>query len=189
MVDDSELEKLIEEIARAQVQYEDLAFDEVGSHALGPPASEEAVRSLERRLGAGLPQDYRAFLRLHDGWDHFHGDGKLLAVADQDAGWVRKKLKFWTDIWDSEDPNPFARGAIPIMLGDSLHHFIVLDPTRPAPGEAAAIVEFDSMREHKVHAGFVAYLRSELSVLRSLIDRELHGLPEDDDDAPAGESV
>jgi hypothetical protein len=131
-----------------------------------------------------LPRDYRAFLKLHDGWQNFHADGKLLAVEEQDSEWVKKKVKFWSDVWDSEDPNPFARGAIPIMLGESLHHFIVIDPTRVGPEGEAEILEYDSMQERRRHESFTAYLRSELHVLKKLIDRELHGLPEDDEDAP-----
>src|SRR5215469_3921599 len=133
MTNDSELRTLIDKIAQAQVHYENLAFDEERPHALGAPASDEAIRSLEARLGSPLPPDYRDFLKLHNGWQNFHADGKLLAVEDQNVEWVRKKIKFWSDLWDSEDPNPFARGALPIMLGESLHHFAVLDPTRVRP--------------------------------------------------------
>jgi hypothetical protein len=185
-MDDSELRTLIEDIAGAQVHYERLAFDEERPHPLGAPASEQAIRSLETRLGAPLPPDYRAFLKLHNGWQNFHADGKLLAVEDHDTEWVRKKIQHWSGLWDSEDPNPFARTAIPIMLGESLHHFVVLDPTRIRPGGEAEIVEYDFMHEQKVYESFSAYLRRELDVLRRLIQRELHGIPEDDEDAPAG---
>lgn len=181
MEHDRELAVLVEAIGVAQQRYEQSAFDESSTHAPGAPASEAAIRGLEDRLGAPLPGDYRLFLSLHDGWDHFHGDGKLLATGDQDAGWVRKKIAFWSDLWPSEDANPFLRGALPLMLGESLHHFIVLDPHRRDPSGAASIVEFDSMQERTVYENFTAVLRSELAVLEGLIDRELHGLPQDDD--------
>jgi hypothetical protein len=186
---DDELETLIDEIAQAQVHYEQLAFDEEGSHPLGSPASAEAIQSLETRLGSPLPPDYRAFLQLHNGWRNFHADGKILAIEDQDSEWVEKKIQFWTDLWDSEDPNPFARGALPIMLGESLHHFLVLDPTRVGPGRGAEIVEYDSMHEEKVYESFTAYLRRELEVLKGLIDRELHGIADDDEDAPVADET
>ena len=186
-MEEMQLEELVNEIALAQLRYEGLAFDEVRSHSLGLPASEEAILSLEARLGASLPADYRAFLELYDGWQNFHGDGKLLATGEQDARWVAKKMRYWTDLWDSEDPNPFARGALPIMLGESLHYFVVLDPTRRGPDGTAAIVEYDGMQERRTLASFRELLQGELNVLQRLIKRELHGLPEDDDeDAPAG---
>ncbi|SAL83434.1 SMI1 / KNR4 family protein [Caballeronia terrestris] len=180
-MDDSEIRTLIDAIGRAQQRYESLAFDEEHPHALGAPASNEAIRSLEARLGSLLPRDYRVFLRLHNGWQNFHADGKLLAVEDQDSEWVKKKIKFWSDLWNSEDPNPFTRGAVPIMLGESLHHFLVLDPTRVGPDGGAHIVEYDSMYEQKVYDSFTEYLRNELNVLKGLIERELHGMPDEDD--------
>lgn len=36
-------------------------------HPDGPPASEETVAALERRLGLALPEDYRRFLRRNNG--------------------------------------------------------------------------------------------------------------------------
>jgi hypothetical protein len=187
MSGDSELRRLINKIVREQAHYENLAFDEESHHVLGAPASDEAIRSLEARLGAPLPPDYRAFLKLHNGWQNFHADGKLLAIEDQDDEWVREKVKFWSDLWASEDPNPFARGAIPIMLGQSLHHFVVLDPTQVRPESGTEIAEYDSMRKRAVFESFSAYLRRESDVLQRLIDRELHGIPEDDEDAPVAD--
>jgi hypothetical protein len=185
-MDNSELKTLIQDIAGAQVYYERLAFDEERPHQLGEPASESALQSLEARLGAPLPADYRTFLKLHNGWQNFHADGKLLAVEDQDSGWVRKRIQHWNGVWDSEDPNPFTRSAVPIMLGESLHHFVVLDPTQIRPNGGAEIVEYDSMHKEKVYESFSAYLRTELDVLRRLIQRELHGTEDEGEDTPPG---
>ncbi len=33
-----------------------------------PPASQDAIAAVEKRLGQPLPVDYRTFLELHDGW-------------------------------------------------------------------------------------------------------------------------
>lgn len=181
MQEEGELRDLIEAIWMAQDEYEDLAFDEFSPRALGPPLSEASIDRLEARLGAPLPDDYRAFLRLHNGWRSFHADGHLLSFEEQDSEWVRDRIRRWSDIWDSEDPDPFLRGALPIMLGENLHHFVVLDPTVRAPDGAAAIVEYDYMEESARYDSFKDLLCEELKVLRELIDQEVNGVLEDDD--------
>lgn len=52
-----------------------------------PPASEEDVAALEKRLGCALPDDYKSFLRISNG--------------------------FWYDVGSSADPSGFFSGIIP----------------------------------------------------------------------------
>jgi cell wall assembly regulator SMI1 len=54
--------------------------------APAPPASESALVDLEKKFGFALPEDYRAFLQRHDGWDGYEYDAYLLSVAELAAG-------------------------------------------------------------------------------------------------------
>ena len=177
-----ELVELIEGIVIAQREYDRLAFDEEFSHDRGAPASADQIVRLERILGHPLPPNYRAFLELHNGWSDFHGDGKLLAVEDHESSWVKKKIRYWSDLWSPDEENPFEHGAIPILLGDSLHHFLVLDPRRMRKNGNMDFVEYDYMHEETSYEDFALYLGHELNVMQRLIDRETKGILNDEEE-------
>ncbi|MCX4546229.1 SMI1/KNR4 family protein [Streptomyces sp. NBC_01565] len=52
----------------------------------GPPAAEERIAAMERRLGLRMPPSYREFLEVSDGWRHAGGFVWLLA-GTADARW------------------------------------------------------------------------------------------------------
>ena len=60
---------------------------------LGAPATEEQVSRLETRLGYKLPPTYRTFLLLHNGWEGFKGDQKLLSTEDHQKGPYAKTVR------------------------------------------------------------------------------------------------
>jgi cell wall assembly regulator SMI1 len=76
---------LVERISQQIAELDRLSEVESTS-ALGPPASPAQVSDFERRLGFDLPEDYRAFLLLHDGWKDFSGESALLSIADMTSG-------------------------------------------------------------------------------------------------------
>ncbi|WP_405610082.1 SMI1/KNR4 family protein [Streptomyces sp. NBC_01508] len=51
-----------------------------------PPASEERIVAMEKRLGRQMPPSYRQFLKVSDGWQHAGGFVWLLA-GTTDARW------------------------------------------------------------------------------------------------------
>lgn len=51
-----------------------------------PPASEERIAAMEKRLGRRMPPSYRSFLQVTDGWPHAGGFVWLLA-GTADARW------------------------------------------------------------------------------------------------------
>ncbi|MFJ6570677.1 SMI1/KNR4 family protein [Streptomyces sp. NPDC091292] len=51
-----------------------------------PPASEDRIAAMERRIGRRMPPSYREFLKVSDGWQHAGGFVSLLAGTD-DARW------------------------------------------------------------------------------------------------------
>jgi hypothetical protein len=179
----TELENLINAIREAQREYDRLVFDEVLSHELGPPADPRQIERLEEALGVALPRSYRAFLELHDGWSDFAGGAKLLSVQDHASEWVRQRIEDWGELVDKAH-DPFASGAVPVLLGTDESSFLVLDPSsRRADGEMDLVL-YDYMQEERRFPNFPSYLEYRLAILRALIERETEGLP--DDDAPSG---
>lgn len=179
MASTESLPDLIQHLIQAKDTYDRLAFDEQFPAELGPPASPDQIAALETRLGKPLPQSYRAFLERHNGWSDFEADGKLLATSDHNAEWVQEKIQYWNELWDTDSDNPFEHGALPVMLGESLNHFLVLDPRRIDENGKLLFVVYDYMHEETCYHDFLAYLQNRLDVLQLLIDRETKGIDEE----------
>jgi hypothetical protein len=76
---------------------------------LHPPASPEQIDAYEQRLGTALPPSYRAFLRLHGGWEHFWGDVTLTGVSGDHTERLRREVEEYTE---------FKRNELAGRLGD-----------------------------------------------------------------------
>jgi hypothetical protein len=57
--------------------------DHATSYALAGPATEQAVKRLEKQNGAAFPESYRQFLRLHNGWREFWPSWSLLGTPSK----------------------------------------------------------------------------------------------------------
>jgi cell wall assembly regulator SMI1 len=115
-----------------------------------PPATEAAIAKAEKDLGVTLPEDYKAFLRIHNGQDEFApwvGIGALLPV---------EKLKVATEhIFGEDTPVPdsatvgdgvrrveYSKGWIPITASARGRENQCID-LDPAPGGTKGqIVEY-----------------------------------------------
>ncbi|MDX8350502.1 SMI1/KNR4 family protein [Cognatiyoonia sp. IB215446] len=172
---------LVEKLHSAHQTYEKLVFDEDYDGVLGKPASLVHINELEKRIGITLPQNYKAFLLRHDGWANFDGEGKLLSVGDHAAEWVKSTVAEWSDIWESEDPNPFANGAVPIMLGEDIENFLVLNPTKRNHENEPVFELYDAMELEDTFQTFFDYLTQEFETLDEMIKDEQDGIHEDDD--------
>ncbi len=51
-----------------------------------PGVTSEQLAAFEARAGVELPEDYRAFLRLHDGWEAWNGESSLLSLEEMSGG-------------------------------------------------------------------------------------------------------
>jgi hypothetical protein len=182
MQDATALETLIREIMEAMLEYDRLAFDEEKPHELGPPASPKQIAKLESILGKSLPPSYRAFLELHNGWSHFDGGAKLLAVEDHESKWVKGRLQEFAGGFEGFAENPFEIGAIPVLLGTHENNFLVLDPGKVRKTGEMDFVAYDSLEEEDRFKDFTSYLRGQLEVLRRLIEIEKHGTRDEEED-------
>ena len=175
------LARLIEESIAAKNEYSKLASDRIPDMRLGPPCTEQQLDELAARLGKPLPPSYLSFLSLHDGWFHFDGDTHLLSVADHREAWVKEKVEELSGLMkEYGEDDPFARGALPIVLGPDEGTFVVLDPRKVRKNGEMDVVMYDLTEEQDRLKDFVAFLQDDLEVTQVLIDEEKNGGPDDD---------
>jgi hypothetical protein len=62
------------------------------SHLLGEPTSMEEIEAFEARVGLKLPEDYKAFLLLHNGWRDFNGESSLLSIEEMTDGPIHEHI-------------------------------------------------------------------------------------------------
>jgi hypothetical protein len=176
--EDQDLEKirnLSDQLFALLERYYELAFDESYPGVRGAPASAAEIQSLEDHAGLKLPDDYRAFLSLHNGWTHFDGDGALLSIADQFSK-VASTIKFgWSDTWDAEEPDPFTKPHLLVFGGDALPFFIILDPATPNDHGSASLAEYEYMEIENVYPTFEDFLLFRIEVTEMLIEQQLNG--------------
>jgi hypothetical protein len=177
----SEIKKLLDDFVEAKREYIRLCFDKEYSAKLGKPASPEQIAELEERIEKPLPPSYRAFLELHNGFENFIGIQNLLAVEDQDAGWVEGELERIGDNFEEfGGDNPFEKGAIPVQLGKDQPVYLVLDPKKVRKNGEMDFVEYDNTEEQNRFKDFASFLRSKVEAMRSLIEDEKEGTAEDE---------
>jgi SMI1 / KNR4 family (SUKH-1) len=181
MAKHAQLQQLIGDLAEAQRTRDRLVFDEEYPHELGTPSSPQQLATFERILGKPLPPSYRAFLELHNGWNKFSGGAKLLGSEDHGSAWVKKRLDdLDTLFYEEEGGNPFAEGAVPVMLGEDERNYLVLDPRTVRPDGEMDFVQFDLTREERRFKDFTSYLQYRLNLMREIIDDQLHGSPDEE---------
>jgi len=136
---------------------------EPSPQVLRPPATEEALAALaRRRFGGQLPPSYEAFLRLHDGWQHYLGEVHILGCEDHAQFWVRERLDALRQLVanDDEDDVFIPADAIPVLLGRGGRTFAWFAPSpRHDNGELDILqhdLEFGDLDQHSSFLGFLA---------------------------------
>ena len=179
----ADLQKLIHDLAEIKREYSRLAFDEEHRMKLGEPATPEQIAKLERRLGKPLPPSYRAFLELHNGWESFDGSLNLLSVQDQESDWVKEWLKMLLTLFRAvKEENPFEKGAIPVLLGEGEHDFLILDPRTVRKDGEMDFVKFHFAEVDDRFKDFTSFLRNDLEVERQLLENEKKGTPDNEEE-------
>lgn len=179
----SDLQQLIRELINIKREYSRLAFDEEDHMRLGEPASPRQIATLEKHIGMPLPLSYRAFLELHNGWENFDGGLNLLSIEDQDSDWVKDWLKMLAMAFTAVDQeNPFEKGAIPIMLGEGEHSFLIMDPRTIRKDGEMDFILFNFAEIDGRFNNFLSFLRHDLEVEQQLLENEKKGSPDEDDE-------
>ncbi|MGW1954462.1 SMI1/KNR4 family protein [Streptomyces sp. NPDC001920] len=142
-----------------------------------PPASEERIAAMEKRLGRRMPPSYREFLKVSDGWRHAGGFVWLLA-GTQDAHWHDNESGL-ADIFEEhldEDAGPeerreadlWRRGLQLDVESDATH--VLMDPEDVDEDGEWAVYTWASWRAAppERHASFLQFMRE--------MHREFHSL-------------
>lgn len=157
MADD--VAKLVEEAVRAGLAARSrfyASLNEPDEQALGPPATEAQIASLETALGIVLPPSYRAFLLLHDGWRMVSANLDLYSVKEllrvRDDARTAKWRKIAVDGGET-----FAADAVIIGGSQFAAAKLLLDPGRIRDGEMATI-RHDKVDDDS-YPSFLVYLQ------------------------------
>jgi hypothetical protein len=167
------IEEWIQEVLRLNEQYYTLIEVE-SEQALGPPNTEERIRQLEDHVDYRLPPSYRMFLSLHDGWNNWEGDERLLSIGDFYSGryfeQVRKIKQF---AWD-EGISVLVEG---IVVGVCLTSasLLLLDPTRTDERGEMEIVNWEHTEVERF-PDFLKLLQDSAVDLRIMIQDEELGI-------------
>jgi hypothetical protein len=175
MTEPSELAELVAALRDAFREQDELLFDEEYEHKLGAACTASSIDAVEQRLRRRLPPSYRAFLMRHDGWTRFTGDAVVLSCADFFADWVRRRVAALSALFFERGPDPFERGAFPLVLGEDARTFLVADPTTVRDDGEMDLILYDLTRESRRFPDFVAFLRYKLEVVRAIIESERNG--------------
>lgn len=139
---------------------------------LGEPASEKLIVDLESQFGAKLPESYRQFLMMHDGWKMVQGDVSLLPLAEQLEGSGAETIKEFKKNCEKYNDDVGVRSLV-IGIGEATPTMLMLDPMRVNDGgEWALVVHHHG--EEDAYPSFVEWLEQSAD--------EFAGLDEDFDD-------
>ena len=116
-------------------------YDDVNPRAHSP-ASTEAIESLERFLQRRLPDSYRAFLELHDGYDWLAYPGHMLSIADMMPGSTRySSIIEWKKMITEYGGGEVLDGIVFASL-DEPHEWVFFDPNRKTTGNELTVVGY-----------------------------------------------
>ncbi|MEE1769308.1 SMI1/KNR4 family protein [Streptomyces sp. JV185] len=152
-----------------------------------PPASEERVAAMEKRLGRRMPPSYREFLKVSDGWQHAGGFISLLA-GTTDARWHNNEsgLADMFEEYMDDDAGPDERREADVWRRglqldiESDATYVVLDPEDTGEDGEWAVYTWASWRAAppERYTSFVEFMQSMYQEFHSLRARPADGKPE-----------
>jgi hypothetical protein len=167
-------------IARLDREIRDLAERKGKKHVRPkpfPPATEEEIARYEEYLGLKLPPSYRAFLKLHNGYDYLAYPGHMLSIqAVMPRGKWHKKIKDWKTTTAKYGSGEVLDGIVIANL-DGPNNWTFLDPNKPTEGGEFAVVRWLS-GDSDDYLDLVAFLENRIGLCR----RIAAGPPPSDDD-------
>lgn len=167
----SNLSNLVSESVSAHDTYERLAHDEVFERGSPEAATEESISRLESHYGKPLPDDYKAFLRLRNGFLLFDGDSHILSIDHHFEDWLSEMMSERFEMFEEfGDENPISSGAIPIVLGEDSNAMVLYQKTE----DGMRYVEYDEVELIESHSSLEAYIAEDLRIRRLMIEEEMN---------------
>ena len=169
-MDKNEIEQMIAANLGAKSEYDRLVSDEVTDRGDPGPATDTAIAQTERSLGRPLPDSFREFLRVRNGIRHFDGDSHILAVEEITSDWVRQECAAKAELFvEFEDNDPFAEGAIPVMIGEDSNALLLWHPGKR---EGGVFSEYDIVEHIDDYESLFDYIRDDTRLVESMVEEE-----------------
>lgn len=167
------LKRAIKKIYACNVKYSEKVGME-DEQELGVPASELEIENFIKKIGA-IPNTYKFFLRLHNGYKYFSSsEAHLLSIEDHEKKWVADSIEQHLSCFINineiipDIENPFKIGFL-IDLGDN-RAFAIIDQTLiDANGEMKVKRYHVSDSEPIVYDNFLEYIEGAANCLEKQI--------------------
>ncbi len=117
------------------------------------PATEAEIDAVEQHFHITLPDDFRAFLRLRNGWRNFAGDYHLLSTAEMISSETQETVEMIRGHWID---NPCVQEGLFFFLGDG-RNFGLFDYHQKAAGSLPRVI-FPCLGEKASYPSFTDYL-------------------------------
>lgn len=139
------------------------------------PASPAAVDAYERFLGRRLPESYRTFLLMHDGYDWLAYPGHMLSISDVMPGSeTYDRIIDWKKMTTDYGSGEVLDGIVIAPLGEP-NDWVYLDPNKPsAENELTVVAHYpDDSHEFSDLIDFFEE-RIRYCIVAANLERELH---------------
>jgi hypothetical protein len=159
---------LVDRIAK-QLAELDAVSGEALPHQLRPPAKPDQIAQFERRRGLALPEDYKDFLLMHNGWEGFNGESALLSLEEMTAGPIfdgHRELQ--SELASNGQTGPSQGLVFEGSYGTQVSYFDVAK--MKAGGNLDAV--FWNIKEIDRQPSFTEYLESYSKTLSEMIANE-----------------
>lgn len=166
-MDQNDIREIIAANLAAKDEYDRLVSDELTDRGNPGPASDDAIAAAERALGQRLPDSYRALLQVRNGIRYFEGDAHILAIEELVQDWVKRKCVARAGLFvEFEGGDPFAKGAIPIMIGEDSSALLLWLPDR------GVLAEYDIVQHVNDHETLFGYIQEDTKLVEEMVEEE-----------------
>jgi cell wall assembly regulator SMI1 len=161
-------EKVKETIARLEREVKDLAKREGETQVKlkpYPPATSEEIKLYEDYLELKLPESYRAFLELHNGYDWLVFPGHMLSIQSVMPGgkWF-KKIQNWKKLSADYGTGEVLDGIIIANMGQP-NDWAYIDPNQPTKTGEMAVIESQGSDDSR-YSNLIKFFQSEIIFCR-----------------------
>ena len=166
-MDQDDIKELIAANLAAKDEYDRLVSDELTDRGNPGPASDDAIAAAARVLGQNLPASYRALLQVRNGIRFFDGDSHILAAEELTQDWVKRECAAKAELFvEFEGSNPFAKGAIPIMIGADSNAMLLWLPV------GGVFAEYDIVEHVDDYETLFDYIEEDTGLIEEMAEEE-----------------
>lgn len=151
-----QLSMVVNRIIKLKSQLDDLRGWSV-EHQLAGPARPKDVDAVERMAAFPLPEDYREFLLMHDGWIGMRGENDLLSTSQLQSDSMKSAIEELKEIQLEMDDPALNGFVIDASLGDT--DIAYFDPSSLKESGTIDVVRWDARAgEYARYESFTGYL-------------------------------